>query len=209
MVENKKISPVDLLFLGACPAVAVSTGVIPAAAMGVAVLAVMLLSTAVMSLIGKGMGAKAAAAAAVIVTACFAAAVQLLMNAFLPGVYSMLGIYIAVIAVDLMIVGTAVNGACVGFGAALGNALKAGILFLCTVVVLGAVREILGAGSICGAELGFMSKLVIPSLKEVYGGLAVYAIELAIINKTGLAANFNIGRPASCAADFACCGKEE
>ena len=174
MLDHKKIladaDPVFILFLGACPAVACSGSIKAALGIGVAVLLVMLLSAVVMALIGP-LTEKALIAAAVLVTAFFASAVHMLMNAYLPGVFNMLGVYLAVIAVDLMVFSVA--GRQEKIGKAAKNALFAGLGFTAAVVILAGARVLLG---------GLIPGFAIPIVNKVQGGLVLFAIELAVIN---------------------------
>ena len=96
-------NPVLVLFLGACPAMAQTGSVISALGMVVAVLLVMLLSAMLISALHRLIPERAKLPAYVLIVAGFVSIVQLLMNAFLPSVYQMLGVSLAVVAVDLAV----------------------------------------------------------------------------------------------------------
>ena len=85
-------NPLMLLFLGACPAMGATATVLGAAGMGVAVLVVMLLSGIVMAALKKVIPATGRIPAYVLIIAGFVSIVQMMMNAFLPDVYKMMGI---------------------------------------------------------------------------------------------------------------------
>ena len=87
VVEN----PMMVLFLGACPAMGATATVLGAAGMGAAVLAVMLLSGIVMAALKKAVPASGRIPVYVITIAGCVSLIQMLMNAFLPNVYQMLG----------------------------------------------------------------------------------------------------------------------
>ena len=89
-------NPLLILFLGACPAMGATATVLGAAGMGAAVLVVMLLSGIVMAALNKVIPASGRVPAYILIITGFVSIVQMLMNAFLPDVYKMLGIYITI-----------------------------------------------------------------------------------------------------------------
>lgn len=183
LLEAIGANPVLVLFLGACPAIALTTDVRSALAIGLAALAVMLLSSLVIAVLSKLIPQGARLAACVLVTTAFVSAVQMLMNAYLPNVYQMMGIYLAVAAVNLLVFGAAENAAEAGFGKALVNAVITGLYFTAAVVVMAAVRELFGCGSIAGNEIAFLKAHAVPILAQAPGGFMIFAFLMAIINK--------------------------
>ena len=96
-------NPVLVLFLGSCPAMAASTSVISALGMGAAVLVVMLLSNMLIYALRNAIPKSARLSANILIITAVVSAVQMLMNALLPNVYQMLGVYLAVVAVNLLL----------------------------------------------------------------------------------------------------------
>lgn len=191
MSELKKTvagNPLLILFLGATTAMGATTTVLGAVGMGVAALIVMVLSALVLTALKKVIPQSARIPAVVIVVAGFVSSVQMLMNAFLPDIYQMLGIYVAVAAVDLLIFGTADEGSVAG-------AVKTGLRFLIVLVILGIFREVLGEGSFAGMEIPFLKDYTIPLMTKAPGGFVVLAFVAGIVSKL---------HPA-CAADSGCC----
>lgn len=191
MSELKKTvagNPLLILFLGATTAMGATTTVLGAVGMGVAALIVMVLSALVLTALKKVIPQSARIPAVVIVVAGFVSIVQMLMNAFLPDIYQMLGIYVAVAAVDLLIFGTADEGSIAG-------AVKTGLRFLIVLVILGILREVLGEGSFAGMEIPFLKDYTIPLMTKAPGGFVVLAFVAGIVSKL---------HPA-CAADSGCC----
>ncbi len=176
-------NPVLVLFLGACPALALSTDVRSALAIGLAVLAVMLLSSLVIGALAKLIPQGGRLAACVLVTAAFASAADMLMNAYLPGTYKMMGIYLALIAVDLLAFGAAENSAKAGLGKALADAAVTGIYFAVVILVVAALREIFGSGSFAGNEIAFLKDHAVPLLNQASGGFVILAFAAAVVNK--------------------------
>ena len=179
----KKFHPVTLLFLGAVPALAASADVRAALGMSLAVLLVLLCSTLLLGLLRKRIPAEAKLPAAVLTVAGFASMAQLLMGAFLPSVAAMLGLYLAVLAVDLMIFSAAETALDEGFGPALGRAVLTAVCFAIFVLVLAALREVFGAASFAGHEIAALKAYRIPLLLQSSGGLILYSILLAVVNR--------------------------
>ena len=179
----KKIHPVTLLFLGAVPALAASADVRAALGMSLAVLLVLLCSTLLLGLLRKLIPSEAKLPAAVLTVAGIASMAQLLLNAFLPTAAAMLGLYLAVLAVDLMIFSAAETALDEGLGAALGRAVLTAVCFAVFALILAALREIFGAASFAGHEIAALKAHRIPLLLQSSGGLILYSILLAVVNR--------------------------
>ena len=197
-------NPLLILFLGACTAMGATTTLLGAVAMGVAALIVMVLSAVVLTALKKVIPQCARIPACVLVVTGFVSIVQMLMNALLPEIYQMLGIYVAVAAVDLLIFGTAEEGCVV-------RAVKNGLRFLVILVIMGLVREVLGSASVAGFDIPFLKDYTVPVLTKAPGGFIVYSILAAVISKLHKNPKLE-GNGAACAAaglECCCCKNEE
>ena len=197
-------NPLLILFLGACTAMGATTTLLGAVAMGVAALVVMVLSALVITALKKVIPECARIPAVVIIVTGFVSIVQMLMNAFLLEIYQMLGIYVAVAAVDLLIFGTA-DESCVV------RAVKNGLRFLVILVIMGRGREVLGGGSVAGFDIAFLADYTIPVMTKAPGGFVVYSILAAVISKLHKNPKLE-SNSAACAAaglDVCCCKNEE
>ena len=183
LLEAIGANPVLVLLLGACPAMALTTDVRAALAIGLATLVVMVLSSVVIAALAKLIPQGARLAACVLVTTAFVSAVEMLMNAYLPSVYSMMGIYLAVCAVNLLVFGAAENAAEAGFGKALVNALVTGLVFTAVILVVAAIRELFGYGSFAGNEIAFLKAHAVVTLTQPTGGFMIFAFVAAVVNK--------------------------
>lgn len=183
LLEAIGANPVLVLLLGACPAMALTTDVRAALAIGLAALVVMVLSSVVIAALTKLIPQRARLAACVLVTTAFVSAVEMLMNAYLPSVYSMMGIYLAVCAVNLLLFGAAENAAEAGFGKALVNALVTGLVFTAVILVVAAIRELFGYGSFAGNEIAFLKAHAVVTLTQPTGGFMIFAFVAAVVNK--------------------------
>ena len=183
---NKKLlygNPVTLLFLGAVPALAASTDVRAALGMSAAVLGVLLCSALVLGLLRKLIPAEAKFGAALLVVAGFGSMAQLLLQAFLPSAWAMLGFYAAVLGVDLMLFGNAENALDEGLGKGLASALVSGLCFAVFVLILAAIRELFGAASFAGNPVEALNDYKIGTLTKASGGLCVFAVLLTVVNR--------------------------
>lgn len=183
LLEAIGANPVLVLLLGACPAMALTTDVRAALAIGLAALVVMVLSSVVIAALARLIPQGARLAACVLVTTAFVSAVEMLMNAYLPSVYSMMGIYLAVCAVNLLLFGAAENAAEAGFGKALVNALVTGLVFTAVILVVAAIRELFGYGSFAGNEIAFLKAHAVVTLTQPTGGFMIFAFVAAVVNK--------------------------
>ena len=144
-------NPTFVLILGMCPTLATTTSAINGLSMGLATLFVLVLSNMAISAVARIVPDKVHIPAYIVIIATFVTAVDLLMQAYLPALSESLGIFIPLIVVNCIILGRAEafaskNGV---WDSAL-DGLGIGLGFTCALTVLGAVREILGSGSIFG-----------------------------------------------------------
>lgn len=179
-------NPVLVLVLGTCPTLAQTGNVIKALSMGIAATIVLICSNVVISALRKVIPDEVRIPCYIVIIATFVTVVQMVMHAYLPSLYSMMGVYLALIVVNCIILGRAemfarkngvVDSALDGAGMGLG--------FLIALVAMATVREVLGAGSFAGFEIPFLSNYKIPIFAQAPGGFLVYGILIAIVNKIG------------------------
>ena len=181
-----KENPVLVLVLGTCPALAQTSSVINAFSMGLAATIVLLCSNMVISALRNIIPDTVRIPCYIVVIAGFVSVVQLLLKAYLPEIYEMMGVYLALIVVNCIILGRAemfarknpvIDSALDGLGMGLG--------FLIALVAMATIREVIGAGSFAGIEIPFLSDYKIPILAQAPGGFLVFGILIAIVNKIG------------------------
>lgn len=175
-------NPVMILFLAACPALAATTNVVAGLVLAAAVFCILVLSSLVMALLGKVSSTYVRLPLAAVVTAGFASMANMLIAAFVPNASSMLGVYVAVCAMNAMIVLKGAVASDGGVGESLKSAVVSGLEFALLVVVMAIVREVLGLGTFAGMKLSFMSTLVVPVLAKTSGAFIVFSILLAVSN---------------------------
>ena len=177
-------NPVLVLILGTCPTLAQTSSVINAISMGIAATIVLVCSNIVISALRNIIPDTVRIPCYIVIIAAFVTAVQMLLQAFLPAIYDMLGVYLALIVVNCIILGraemfarknTVLDSAFDGLGMGLG--------FILALFLMAFIREVFGAGTFMGFELGFMKMFKIPVLAAAPGGFLVYGILIAIMNK--------------------------
>ncbi|MFI3141870.1 MAG: electron transport complex subunit E [Clostridia bacterium] len=180
IIEN----PVLRLALGTCPTLAVTTSVESALGMGLAASIVLICSNVAISALRKVIPSKVRIPAYIVIIASFVTIIQMLIQAFSSDLYDQLGVFLPLIVVNCIILGRAEAYASknpVLLSAI--DGLGMGIGFTAALFMMGAIREILGAGSFLGLEIPFLidNPMIIFVLPP--GGFFVFGILMAIVNK--------------------------
>lgn len=208
-----KENPSLVLMLGMCPTLAVTTSATNGFGMGISTMAVLIVSNLVISLLRKVIPDEVRLPAYIVIVASFVTVVELLVEAFLPALYSALGIYIPLIVVNCIILGRAeayasknppVLSAFDGIGMGLG--------FTIALVVIGLVREFLGSGTAFGFSVMPESFQPIAIFVKAPGAFLVIAIIIAIMNGAGMvtrAGRMVDGCDGCCAGCAKACDTEE
>lgn len=146
-----KENPVFVLLLGLCPALAVSISVKNGLGMGLAATFVLLGSNIIISLLRKFIPARIRIPCFIVVIATFVVIVEQMMGAFSPQLSRSLGVFIPLIVVNCIILGRAEAFASRhSLPRSLADGLGMGIGFTLALLLISAVREILGAGKLLG-----------------------------------------------------------
>ncbi len=147
-------NPTFVQVLGLCPTLATTTSVINALGMGLATTAVLMFSNLFISLLRKIIPKQVRIAAYIVIISAFVTAVEMLMKAFLTELYESLGVFIALIVVNCIILARAEAFASKNKPLpSLVDGISIGLGFTLALSLLGAVREILGAGTLFGVSL--------------------------------------------------------
>lgn len=178
-----KENPTFVLLLGMCPTLATTTSAINGLSMGLATMFVLICSNIVISLIKNLTPDMVRIPVFIVVIASFVTILQMMMQAFVPSIYATLGLFIPLIVVNCIILGRAEAFACShGPGESFFDGLGMGLGFTLGLTSLGAVRELLGAGSVFGItllpETTNMLLFVLPP-----GAFITLGFLIAIVNK--------------------------
>jgi electron transport complex protein RnfE len=180
-------NPTFVQVIGMCPTLAVTSSAINGAGMGLASTAVLIGSNVVISLLRKVIPKEIRIPAFIVVIASFVTLLQFLMQGYAPALYDSLGIFIPLIVVNCLILGRAEAYASKnGVFGSIFDAVGMGLGFTVSLTILGAIREILGAGSIFGKNI--MPKGFEPALIMVLapGAFITLGILMAIMNQRNL-----------------------
>ncbi|MBE6694172.1 MAG: electron transport complex subunit E [Ruminococcaceae bacterium] len=178
-----KENPVLVLILGTCPTLATTTNVFGAFGMGIATLAVLICSNVLISLLRKVIPDNVRIPCYIVIIAGFVTVVQMLVQAFLPELYEMLGVYLALIVVNCIILGRAEMFASknsVGLSAL--DGLGMGIGFTLALCAIATVREVLGAASFAGIAIPFLEDYKIEFFVKAPGGMVVFGLMIALVS---------------------------
>ena len=149
-----KENPTFVLMLGMCPTLAVTTSAINGAGMGLTTTAVLMFSNMLISLLRNFIPDRVRIPAYIVIIASLVTVVQFVLQAYIPSLNDALGVYIPLIVVNCIILGRAEsyaskNGPVLSFFDGVGM----GLGFTMALTILGAFRELIGAGTIFGMTI--------------------------------------------------------
>ena len=177
-------NPVLVQLLGLCSMLAITTSVSNAIGMGAAVTAVLICSNLLISLLRKFIPKQVRIAAFIVIISGFVTAVELLIKAFLPALDQSLGVFIPLIVVNCIILARAESFASKNppLASAL-DGLTMGIGYTIALIVISAIRELLGNGTIAGISiLGSSYKPMLFAILPP-GGFIILGCLIALVQK--------------------------
>ena len=162
-------NPLLVSLLGMCPSLAVTTSLEAAIGMGLLFIFVLVCSNVLISLLRKLIPENIKTPCYIVIIATFVTIVKMLCEAFLPELYSTLGVYISLLVVNCIVLGRAESFASKNTVLdSLLDGLGNGIGFMMAICIIAVVREILGTGMITfGKVFTFIPEFSIPILKYV------------------------------------------
>lgn len=174
-------NPVLVQLLGMCSTLAITTTVSNGIGMGLSVTIILTLSNIFISLLRKIIPEQVRIAAYIVVIAGFVTMVDLLLQAFFPDIAESLGVFIPLIVVNCIIlaraesfasknkpVAAAIDGICQGLG------------YTLVLVVMSAIRELLGSGTLAGARI-FSAEYAASMLALPVGGFLTLGFLIALM----------------------------
>ena len=177
-----KENPILVLTLGCCPTLATTTSMLNGLGMGIATTFVLTCSNVVISLLAGLIPDKVRIPSFIVIIASFVTIVDMVMQAYVPSLYETLGIFIPLIVVNCIVLGRAEAFACKNnVFSSLVDGLGMGLGYTMALGMIGAIREMLGSGSILGYKFiggdGILIFVLAPGAFLVLGYL------IALINK--------------------------
>ncbi len=179
-----KENPTLRLILGTCPTLAVTTCASNGIGMGIAATLVLIGSNAAISLLRKVIPDKVRIPAYITIIAGFVTIIQMLVKAFMPSVDNSLGIYLPLIVVNCIILARAEMFASKnGVFLSVLDALGMGVGFTAALLLMGAIRELLGSGTLFGYTVtaNFITPMTIFLLPP--GGFFIFGVLVSLANK--------------------------
>lgn len=147
-------NPLIKQLLGLCSSLAVSTTLFSSAAMGAAVISVLVTSSLVVSLLRKAIPADVRLPMKIVVIATSVTVTERFMAAYAPEAHRVLGVYLPLIVVNCIILGRAEAFAHAhGPLRSVADALGQGLGYSAVLALIGAIREVLGSGTIMSVRL--------------------------------------------------------
>lgn len=176
-------NPTFRLVLGTCPTLALTTAASNGIGMGLAVTFVLICSNVLISLLKKVIPNTVRIPAFVLIIATFVTIVKLVLDKFMPDLYATLGVYLPLIVVNCIILGRAESFASKNpIGASALDGLFTGLGFTLAITFMGAVREILGNGSIFSLTIWDANVFSIGFFTSSAGAFFTYGIMIALFN---------------------------
>ena len=207
-------NPTFVMTLGMCPTLAVTTSAVNGLGMGLTTMAVLALSNMFISMLRKVIPDKVRIPAFIVIIASFVTVVELLLKAFIPSLYDALGLYIPLIVVNCIILGRAEAYASKNkVIPSLFDGIGMGLGFTLALTIIGAVRELLGAGQLFNMQVMPDSYVPCSIFVLAPGAFFVLAVLTAIQNKiriNGEKKGKDMSKIQSgCGGDCMNCNKEE
>ena len=148
-----KENPIFVLLLGMCPTLGTTSSAINGMGMGLATMFVLICSNVVISLIKNLIPDMVRIPSFIVVIASFVTLLQMVMQAYVPGLYATLGLFIPLIVVNCIVLGRAEAFAAKNNPiSSMFDGIGMGLGFTIALTLLGAVREFLGTGKVIFPE---------------------------------------------------------
>ena len=177
-------NPVLVLILGTCPSLATSTSALNGAGMGLAATIVLIGSNIVISILRNIIPDKVRIPCYIVIIAGFVTIIEMLLHAYIPSLYTSLGIFLPLIVVNCIILGRAEAFASKNTVAnSFLDAIGMGIGFTFALVIFGIIRELLGYGTLFGVQVYPEALPPMSIMGLAPGGFFVYGCVIAAINK--------------------------
>ena len=188
-------NPVLRLVLGCCSALAITTTVSGAIGMGLSMTFVLVCSNIVISALRKAIPDKVHLPCYIVIIAAFVTIVQMVLQAYVPDLYESLGVFLALIVVNCIILGRAEMFACkhTVVESAL-DGLGMGLGYILTMTLMSSIREILGNGSWMGIQIIPESVDRMGIMNQAPGGFFVFGCLMALCIYIGRKLNRPIER---------------
>lgn len=203
-------NPVLVLLLGTCPTLAVTTMAVNALGMGAATIFVLVCSNFVISILRNIIPNTVRIPCYIVVISTFVTIVGLAMEAYMPAIYSALGVFLPLIVVNCIILGRAEMFASKNkpLDSAI-DGLSMGLGFTLTLFLMATIREVLGFGTFFGMDVTFGVFQPLSIMTQPAGGFFVFGVLIALsIFAQEKRGKKNIRKTTNCQECGLCSGKD-
>ena len=177
-----KENPVLVLILGTCPTLATTNNVAGAFGMGIAAMVVLICSNMLISALRKVIPDNVRIPCYIVIISGFVTIVQMVVQAYFPALYEMLGVYLALITVNCIILGRAEMFASKNsVGKSALDGIGMGLGFTIALCAMAFIREVFGNASFAGIAIPFLEPYKIAFLVKAPGGMLVYGLLIALV----------------------------
>ena len=174
-------NPVLVQLLGMCSTLAITTTVANGIGLGISVTIILTLSNIFISLLRKVIPSQVRIAAYIVVIAGFVTMVDLLLQAFFPDIAESLGVFIPLIVVNCIILARAESFASKNKPAAAAvDGICQGLGYTAVLIVMSAIRELLGSGTLGGIRV-FPAEYAVQMLSLPVGGFLTLGCLIALM----------------------------
>lgn len=207
-----KENPVLILVLGCCSVLAISVTVKGAIGMGLALTFVLVCSNVVISLLRKLIPNQVRIPCYIVVIATFVTIVEMALEAYIPELYKALGIFLALIVVNCIILGRAEMFANKNtVGDSFFDGLGMGLGYTMVITGMAVFRELVGNGTLLGYRIipeGYQIRIITQTPGGFFSFACAMAILIAALNKKGKKFDPQIGCCGCCGnCNLSCAGK--
>lgn len=176
-------NPVFVLLLGMCSTLAITTAVVNGIGMGLAVTAVLVCANLLISLLRHIITDKIRIPAFIVVIASFVTIIDLLMKAYTPDLSAALGVFIPLIVVNCIIFARAEAFAFKNPPLlSVADGLGMGIGYTLAIIVLSAIRELFGAGTLLGVQIMPAAYQPMGIITQPPGGFLILGLLMIVFN---------------------------
>ena len=176
LIEN----PLLVLSIGLCSSLGVTTSVFNGFGMGISMTFVLLMSEIVISFFKKLIPQAIRLPVFIIIIAAFTTIVQMVLQAYVPALYSALGVFLPLIVVNCIIMGRVESFASKNtVPASILDALGMGIGYTWVLTAISLIRELLGNGTLLNTRI-IPEEYTVGLFSKAPGGFIVFGLMIAL-----------------------------
>lgn len=179
---NKRNTFLSVLVMGVVPALALTSSALTALYFALCVIVLSVVSRLILVPLTKKSENATRMILIIIVNVTLVSVLSMLLNAFMHSIYNSFGIYFSLLALCGLLLITISDEKDKSLKESLSSGLKISLLYGCSLVLTGVVREVFASRSFFSLELSFIKESPLPLLAKAPGAFFVYAVILALLS---------------------------